>query len=683
MFAIGLYVLDNDNFAISAAFSAISALIFADYGGDLRARTTAYVHLAWVGAVALTLGLLVANTTWLAVGSTLVVVALIRFVGNLGPQLHASVSPLILGFVLGVMVPGPLSAISGRVAGWIAGVAAAGILAAVIRPRRTSETLEHSAGLAAIALAELVRSATEPAADRDRARADWTRVHDELRRLRTMTLRPAGPRAQTVARRQIVEHLIRLSAIVARDLDTPSAPAGSALTNLAAADADLLATVGTVLVRRADADELARPIERLGAAREALYAEVRDRIGSGGAAEEILDEVEAGFTIRAAAVHIDAIAASAVVIRGGRVERDVDRPAAATPGVLRRVRALIAHHAGSESVWTRDAIRAGIALAVAVAIGDAFVREHAFWVALGTLSVLRSNAASTGQTAVGASVGTAIGFALSSAVFAVVGLDVGWLWVVLVLAIFAMGVLPSLVGFAAGQAAFTIAVVVLFNIVVPTGWTTGLVRLENVALGAAVSAVVALLFWPRRVATLVAQQAAAFAGATGTALIAVVQRRSVPVAPSDPDPMIDVVTAEARARAALGELAEQYRNAPELISRWVRRVGVVAHTRSTAESIERLRHRFPDGARPTALEPALVGAAESVAREVARVDASPPPTGSDALTAALRPVALDAIGQGAAEPEAVASSLFARDWLRAAAATIEDRPPADRHRPRQ
>lgn len=121
MFAIGLYVVDNDNFAISAASSAISALIFADYGGDLRARTTAYVHLAWVGGVALTLGLLVANTTGLAVGSTLVVVALIRFVGNLGPQLHASVSPLILGFVLGVMVPGPRSAISGRVAGWVAG----------------------------------------------------------------------------------------------------------------------------------------------------------------------------------------------------------------------------------------------------------------------------------------------------------------------------------------------------------------------------------------------------------------------------------------------------------------------------------------------------------------------------------------------------------------------------------
>ena len=54
-----------------------------------------------------------------------------------------------------------------------------------------------------------------------------------------------------------------------------------------------------------------------------------------------------------------------------------------------------------------------------------------------------------------------------------------------------------MISFAAGQAAFTVVVVILFNIIVPTGWKVGLTRIEDVAIGCAVSIVVGLLFWPR------------------------------------------------------------------------------------------------------------------------------------------------------------------------------------------
>jgi len=39
--------------------------------------------------------------------------------------------------------------------------------------------------------------------------------------------------------------------------------------------------------------------------------------------------------------------------------------------------------------------------------------------------------------------------------------------------------------------------VILFNIIEPTGWKVGLTRIEDVAIGCAVSVVVGLLFWPR------------------------------------------------------------------------------------------------------------------------------------------------------------------------------------------
>ena len=54
-----------------------------------------------------------------------------------------------------------------------------------------------------------------------------------------------------------------------------------------------------------------------------------------------------------------------------------------------------------------------------------------------------------------------------------------------------------MISFAAGQAGFTVVVIILFNIIEPTGWKVGLTRIEDVAIGCAVSIVVGLLFWPR------------------------------------------------------------------------------------------------------------------------------------------------------------------------------------------
>lgn len=59
------------------------------------------------------------------------------------------------------------------------------------------------------------------------------------------------------------------------------------------------------------------------------------------------------------------------------------------------------------------------------------------------------------------------------------------------------GVVPAAISFAAGQAGFTVVLFILFNILAPTGWRIGLVRLEDVALGGAASLIVGLLFWPR------------------------------------------------------------------------------------------------------------------------------------------------------------------------------------------
>ena len=64
------------------------------------------------------------------------------------------------------------------------------------------------------------------------------------------------------------------------------------------------------------------------------------------------------------------------------------------------------------------------------------------------------------------------------------------------LAVLVAGFAPQTVSFAAGQAAFTVAVVILFNLLQPVGWQVGLVRVQDVAIGCAAALVVGLLLWP-------------------------------------------------------------------------------------------------------------------------------------------------------------------------------------------
>ena len=115
----------------------------------------------------------------------------------------------------------------------------------------------------------------------------------------------------------------------------------------------------------------------------------------------------------------------------------------------------------------------------------------------GTLSVLRSNALGTGATALRAVGGTAVGFLVGSAIMVGVANHTVLLWVLLPLSVLVAGVVPSVISFAAGQAGFTLVVIILFNIIDPVGWKVGLTRIEDVAIGCGVSIVVGLLFWPR------------------------------------------------------------------------------------------------------------------------------------------------------------------------------------------
>jgi uncharacterized membrane protein YccC len=117
--------------------------------------------------------------------------------------------------------------------------------------------------------------------------------------------------------------------------------------------------------------------------------------------------------------------------------------------------------------------------------------------------VLRTSAASTGSTALRALGGTVVGFIVGALLLLAIGTNTAALWVVLPIAIAVAAYAPGTMPFAYGQAAFTVVVVVLFNLLVPAGWKVGLLRIEDVALGCLVSLVVGVLFWPRGASSVV------------------------------------------------------------------------------------------------------------------------------------------------------------------------------------
>jgi uncharacterized membrane protein YccC len=148
-------------------------------------------------------------------------------------------------------------------------------------------------------------------------------------------------------------------------------------------------------------------------------------------------------------------------------------------------------------VWLQNSVRGAVGLALAVLLARVVSAQNAFWIGLGALSVLRSNALSTGSTVARALAGTVVGFAVGGVLVAVIGTNTAVLWVLLPIVILVAASGPVTASFLAGQAAFTVFTMILFNIIAPAGWRIGVVRVEDVALGCAASLVAGVLFWPR------------------------------------------------------------------------------------------------------------------------------------------------------------------------------------------
>ena len=149
--------------------------------------------------------------------------------------------------------------------------------------------------------------------------------------------------------------------------------------------------------------------------------------------------------------------------------------------------------------------------------------------------------------------GTAVGIVLGAVLVIAIGTHEAVLWVVLPVAVLVAAYAPRAISFAAGQAAFTVVLFVLFNIIQPVGWRVGVVRIEDIAIGFAISLGVGLLFWPRGAAALLRRDLAA-AYERGVEFVVAAARQL-----SEGGDLADVARADRSADVALHRLDDTFR----------------------------------------------------------------------------------------------------------------------------
>src|SRR6266516_266235 len=497
LFTLTFERFGNLQMALFAAFGGFASLIMASFGGSRRDKLIAHFGLAVIGSLGLIIGTAVTGITWLA---TL----------------------------------GTVSMIPDRLAGWwLASVVSTAVVLLIPAPS-PGDRLRAAAAQSARTLARHLEASARGTATAADTQACQEAKHQLMTAFAGTPYRPVGLATADQGMASVVQLLEWCTSLIA-----DATEGHPNLDQAAPADRDLFAMTAVVLgqagdllagtsQRQPDAEALDRQRQATAAYHESAAADEERGDGpggTGGGSPPCAEEVD-GDTVEVVARHAFHAQAIALVVRnivadaliatrradpetiaarrlgwyGAQPEGTMaERRAASIAGAM----GVLTRHASFRSVWLLNSLRGSLALAAAVLVAELSGVQHGFWVVLGTLSVLRTNAASTESTALRALGGTMLGFVLGALLLLGIGTSPAALWVALPIAVAVAAYAPGALPFTIGQAAFTVVVLVLFNLLAPAGWKVGLLRIEDVAIGCLVSLVVGVLFWPRGASSVV------------------------------------------------------------------------------------------------------------------------------------------------------------------------------------
>jgi len=521
MLALTSKVIGDPEMILFAVFGGFATLVVAQFGGTRRDTAIAHLGLALAGSVVIVIGTLVSESIWLAAIVTIPVAFGVYFAGSAGPNAASGVSACLFAYVLPVATAAPVSALPSRLEGWwlASAVGTAAVLLLSARPPgdRLCALAAKLAHLTADQLEAAIRGKpTDTSRD-----ATLAAKHELMNQFTATPYRPIGLATPDQGLASLIHLLGWCAALVSEVSDGHLELPASAIADreLLELSAQALHQIAAVLPGRppnidleplwqarvasarhldTDTDDPAVAVRR---ADHAYHAQAIG-IAASAAAGEALIAARLATPAEVAAKRRNWFAnLPATQEAAGPAGSGVGQPPGA--GTSAGGIGVIAADASLRSVWFRNSARGAIALAAAVAVAKLTDVQHAFWVVLGTLSVLRTSGSATGATAMKALAGTVVGFVIGAALLVGIGTNPTALWIAFPLAVLVAAYTPGTAPFAAGQAAFTVMLVVLYNVLVPAGWKVGLLRVEDVAIGCAVSLAVGFVFWPHGISSVV------------------------------------------------------------------------------------------------------------------------------------------------------------------------------------
>lgn len=498
--AIALYVIDDVAGAVFTVFGSVGLLINADFAGSPVQRLGSYLATGVAGTVALVIGWAISPTTVTAVLVTVLVAFGLAFVNLLRGPIAVGTPAVLLIYVVAVSLVGTSANLPAYLAGWWLAVVICTISALFLLPRnrradaRTSLARAFSAMSTGVAGAWLANPPQPPAT----AFADMGHAVDDLDdRYGGQPFRTMGLTSKDQALQMLVAMINSARLILSNPVDIPVRPDAAPLperSDLARSIVECLDNLATSMteperVPSASALDDAR-VRMTGAFERWVLAES----AAGHPMEQVSASIGADHELRMAALLIEQMVEVARVANGAEVEELERRPPVPT---LPRA-TIILSQLNVHSPWLRNALRSAIGLGLAVLVVQITGAEKGFWVLLGVISILRFDAVGTRRFALQAVAGTIAGVVLATAIVFTVGQQEWVLWLVLPVFVFLAAWSAVAISYPVGQAAFSALVLIGMGILNwPPQPSLGLVRIEDVLLGAAVALVVGFLMWPR------------------------------------------------------------------------------------------------------------------------------------------------------------------------------------------
>jgi uncharacterized membrane protein YccC len=346
---------------------------------------------------------------------------------------------------------------------------------------------------------------------RSRVNAALAAIDEARRRFSATPYRPAGATGRTAATANLVNDVVWIAPFAVEAPSRPKrSPFPTEFEEAKAASGQVLGATASLLEGERSQPDLKRLDDAHAAIGPALSAAVAS---TDAAKKDLAPAFDEAFWLCFVSSGVLEIGAQGMLAEGRRPPRleGQTRPYSgaardrSTPAAIAR---LLRSYADPEAVWFRNSVRGAVALGLAVLIALLIDLQHGFWVVLATLSVLRSNALNTGSTVLRALAGTVVGIVVGAGIHYAIGADTAALWAVLPVTVLIAAYAPRAISFAAGQASFTVAILTMFDLLAPAGWQVGLVRVEDIAIGCAISFGVGILFWPRGAAGVVREQIA-------------------------------------------------------------------------------------------------------------------------------------------------------------------------------